>query len=163
MLRIATLAASIVGLAACGDEAPTDLSADPSPEIALATVRGDSQAGEVGRLLEEFLVFRVTDSAGQPLAGLRVEWEVVAGGGKVSGKRHETDAAGLAAGNFTLGPEPGEHIARAVVHDSLGIEFVAFALLASPETEPRQGRLEDWPSDRQDPHHDQHERSRDRE
>lgn len=136
MRRIATLAASLVGLAACGDDAPTDLSADPSLEIALATVSGDSQTGQVGRLLEEFLVFRVTDSAGQPVVGLRVEWEVVAGGGKVSGKRHETDGAGLAAGNFTLGPEPGEHVARAVVHDSLGIEFVAFALSASPDGDP---------------------------
>jgi hypothetical protein len=56
-----------------------------------------------------------------------VEWEVVAGGGSVSGKRHETDAEGLAAGNFTLGPDPGKHVARATVHDSLGIEFTAFA------------------------------------
>jgi hypothetical protein len=147
MRRIATLAASIVGLAACGDEAPTDLSADPALEIALATVSGDSQTGEAGRLLEEFLVFRVTDSAGQPVAGLRVKWEVVAGGGKVSGKRHETDAAGLGAGNFTLGPEPGEHVARAVVHDSLGIEFVAFALPASPEGDPDQSRSPARPGD----------------
>ena len=147
MRRIATLAASIVGLAACGDEAPTDLAADPALEIALAKVSGDSQAGEAGRLLEEFLVFRVTDSAGQPVAGLRVKWEVVAGGGKVSGKRHETDAAGLGAGNFTLGPEPGEHVARAVVHDSLGIEFVAFAVPASPEGDPDQSRSPARPGD----------------
>jgi hypothetical protein len=146
MRRIATMAASIVGLAACGDEAPTDLSLDPSLGIALATVSGDSQAGEVGRLLEEFLVFQVTDTAGGPVAGLRVEWEVVAGGGKVSGKRHETDAAGLAAGNFTLGPEPGEHVARAVIHDSLGIEFIAFALPASPE-DPDQSRSLARPGD----------------
>jgi hypothetical protein len=138
MRRIATLAASIVGLAACGDEAPTDLAADPALEIALAKVSGDSQAGEAGRLLEEFLVFRVTDSAGQPVAGLRVKWEVVAG---------ETDAAGLGAGNFTLGPEPGEHVARAVVHDSLGIEFVAFALPASPEGDPDQSRSPARPGD----------------
>jgi hypothetical protein len=35
---------------------------------------------------------------------------------------------GLAAGNFTMGPEPGENIARAVVQNSLEIEFTAFAL-----------------------------------
>ena len=130
---ITTMAAALVVLAACGDGSPMDLSGDSSVGVSLATVSGDSQTGEVERLLEEFLVFRVTDSAGQPVAGLRVEWEVVAGGGKVSGKRHETDAAGLAAGNFTLGPDPGKHVARAVVHDSLGIEFVAFGIPASPE------------------------------
>jgi len=130
---ITTMAAALVVLAACGDGSPMDLSGDSSVGVTLATVSGDSQTGEVERLLEEFLVFRVTDSAGQPVAGLRVEWEVVAGGGKVSGKRHETDAAGLAAGNFTLGPDPGKHVARAVVHDSLGIEFVAFGIPASPE------------------------------
>ena len=130
---IATLAASLVGVAACEDGPPTDPTADPSASLALATVSGDSQAGQAGRLLEEFLVFRVTDGAGTPVTGLRVEWEVVSGGGKVSGKRHETDAAGLAAGNFTLGPGLGEHVARAVVHDSLAIEFTAFAIPPSEE------------------------------
>ena len=136
---IATLAASLVGVAACEDGPPTDTTADPSASIALVTVSGDSQVGATGRLLEEFLVFRVTDGAGAPVTGLRVEWEIVSGGGKVSGKRHETDAAGLAAGNFTLGPEPGEHTARAIVRDSLAIAFTAFALPPSPE-EPATAR-----------------------
>lgn len=120
-------------MAACGDGSPTDPTPDASASIALVTVSGDSQVGQAGRLLEEFLVFRVTDGRGAPVTGLRVEWEVVSGGGKVSGKRHETDAAGLAAGNFTLGPGLGEHVARAVVHDSLVIEFTAFATPPSPE------------------------------
>ena len=124
---IATVAAAAVGLAACADGSPTDPAGDSRGGLTLATVSGDSQAGVVGRLLEEFLVFRVIDTAGQPVVGLRVEWQVVAGGGSVSGKRHETDAEGLAAGNFTLGPDPGKHVARATVHDSLGIEFTAFA------------------------------------
>ena len=128
-----TLAASLVGVAACEGGPPTDTAADPSASMALATVSGDSQIGEAGRLLRRFLVFRVTDGAGAPVTGLRVQWEVVSGGGKVSGKSHETDAAGLAAGNFTLGPETGEHVARAVVHDSLAIAFTAFALPRSPE------------------------------
>lgn len=124
---IAIVATVLVGLAACENESPTDLSRDSSVGLNLAIVSGDSQTGVVRRLLEEFLVFRVTDSAGQPVVGLRVEWEVVAGGGSVSGKRHETDAEGLAAGNFTLGPDPGKHVARATVLDSLGVEFTAFA------------------------------------
>lgn len=119
-------AASLVGVAACEDGPPTDTIPDSTESIALATVSGDSQVGETGRLLQEFLVFRVTDGVGAPVTGMRVEWEVVSGGGKVSGKRNETDAAGIAAGNFTLGPDPGKNVARAVVRDSLDIEFTAF-------------------------------------
>jgi hypothetical protein len=139
----AIVAAALSGTAACQEGTPTGASGESSPRLALATVSGDSQTGEVGRLLEEFLVFRVVDPEGRPMAGLRVEWEVAEGGGSVSGKRHETDATGLAAGNFTLGPDPGEHVARAVVHDSLGIEFTAFAIAASPGATPTESRSAD--------------------
>ncbi|HUP20257.1 MAG TPA: hypothetical protein VM778_09930 [Gemmatimonadota bacterium] len=119
-------------LAACeGGVTEPDPTAPRS--VVLAVVRGDGQIGRPGRLLGQFLVFRVTDATGGPVVGLPVEWEVVAGGGKVSGKRHQTDLEGLAAGNFTLGDEPGEHVARAVVHDSLTIEFTAIAIEQDPE------------------------------
>ena len=124
---IAVLAAIPCPFAACDDGstgAPTDAAV---PALSLTSVSGDSQVGEPGRLLERFLVFRVTDAAGRPVPRLPVEWEVVAGGGRVSGKRHDTDLEGLAAGNFTLGPDPGEHVARATVRDSLSIVFTAFA------------------------------------
>lgn len=130
-------------LAACAADPPAGLgdeAADATGAPVLARVSGDSQAGEAGRLLAEFLVFRVTDPAGRPLAGLRVEWEVVTGGGQVSGKRHETDVMGLAAGNFTLGPEPGKNVARATLADGHAIEFTAFSIEAAPdpdEPDPR--------------------------
>lgn len=119
-------------LAACDGGVTEPVPAAPS-SVVLAVVSGDSQIGRPGRLLGQFLVFRVTDATGGPVVGLPVEWEVVAGGGKVSGKRHHTDLEGLAAGNFTLGDEPGEHVARAVVHDSLTIEFTAIASEQDPE------------------------------
>lgn len=130
--RTIAIVAAFLGLA-CEEGPPTDTTPDSPGSIALATVSGDSQVGEPGRLLQEFLVFRVTDRTGAPITGMRVEWEIVSGGGKVSGKRHETDAAGLAAGNFTLGPEPGDQVARGVVRDSLSIAFTAFALPTSPD------------------------------
>jgi hypothetical protein len=133
---IATLAASLVGVTACRNGPPTDTSTGISPSLTLVTVSGDNQVGDTGRLLPEFLVFRVTDGAGAPVTGLRVRWEVVSGGGQVSGKRHHTDAAGIAAGNFTLGPEPGEHVARAVVRDSIAIAFTAIALPHPPGRGP---------------------------
>jgi hypothetical protein len=128
-------AAALLGMAC--DDGPIAVPGDPAPPaISLAIVSGDSQTGETGRLLEEFLVFRVTDAAGLPVVGLPVDWEVVAGGGQVSGKRHETDLDGLGAGNFTLGPGLGVHVANAVVRDSHSIEFTAFAVPPSSEEEP---------------------------
>jgi len=125
-------AAALLGMGC--DDGPTEVPGAPAaPGISLAIVSGDSQIGQTGRLLEEFLVIRVIDAAGLPVVGLPVIWEVVAGGGQVSGKRHETDLEGLAAGNFTMGPAPGQHVARAVVRDSLSIEFNAFAFPPSPE------------------------------
>lgn len=119
-------------LAAC-EGGVTEPDPIASPTVVLTVISGDNQVGQTGRLLGQFLVFRVTDAAGGPVVGLPVEWEVVAGGGKVSGKRHETDLEGLAAGNFTLGDQPGEHVARAVVHDSLTIEFTAIAVEQDPD------------------------------
>jgi hypothetical protein len=131
-LRTPLLAATLLGTA-CENGALTGADDSTPPAITLETVSGDRQVGEPGRLLDEFLVFRVTDPAGRPVVGLAVVWEVVAGGGKVSGKRHETDLVGLAAGNFTLGPALGEHVARAIVRDSLSIVFTAFAVPPSSE------------------------------
>lgn len=124
----------VLSLDGCGDDGPTEPAGEPRAGLVLAIVSGDGQVGPTSRLLEEFLVFRVTDGAGRPVSGLPVVWEVAVGGGAVSGKRHDTDLAGLAAGNFTLGPSPGEHVARARVQDSLVVEFTAFAV--DPADEP---------------------------
>jgi len=137
MIRALPPVAAALLAAGCGEGAVTPVHESGAAALTLTTVRGDSQLGPPGRLLEEFLVFRVTDPAGSPVVALRVEWEVVAGGGQVSGKRHETDLEGLAAGNFTLGAELGEHVARAVVQDSLSIAFTAFAVAPEPEPGPK--------------------------
>lgn len=126
----------LLGLTACGGGGPTAAPVDALPALSLAVVSGDSQVGPPERLLGEFLVLRVTDPAGRPVAGLQVAWEVASGGGKVSGKRHDTDLEGLAAGNFTLGATLGEHVARARVAESLAVEFTAFAVTI-PTDEPR--------------------------
>jgi hypothetical protein len=124
----------LLGLAACHDGGPTGEPAEEQlPSLSVAVVGGDSQIGRPERLLAEFLVVRVTDREGRPVADLPVAWAVISGGGKVSGKRHDTDVEGLAAGNFTLGPRPGEHVARARVAESLTVDFTAFAVAAGPD------------------------------
>lgn len=132
----AGLAISCLALAGCEEDGPTGAPGDLRSGLLLSIVSGDSQIGPPSRLLQEFLVVRVTDPAGRPVSGLPVVWEVVAGAGKVSGKRHHTDLAGLAAGNFTLGPDAGEHVARARVQDSLTVEFTAFAVATPDEPAP---------------------------
>jgi hypothetical protein len=123
----------LLGLAACREGGPTGELAEQLPSLSVAPVSGDSQIGAPERLLADFLVLRVTDREGRPVAGLPVAWVVVSGEGKVSGKRHDTDVDGLAAGNFTLGPRPGKNVARARVADSLTVEFTAFAVPAGPD------------------------------
>ncbi len=122
----------LLGLAACRDGGPAGGPAEPLPSLGVTVVSGDSQVGPPERLLADFLVLRVTDQEGRPVAGLPVAWMVVSGEGKVSGKRHDTDLEGLAAGNFTLGPRPGEHVARARVADSVVVDFTAFAVPPGP-------------------------------
>jgi hypothetical protein len=102
-----------------------------SPFLSVEVVRGDSQIGHPDRLLADFLVARVTDREGRPARGPRRVGGRFGGGSER--KRHDTDVDGLAAGNFTLGPHPGEHVARAQVADSLAIEFTAFAVIPGPD------------------------------
>lgn len=131
--RVAPAVLLLVGVAACRDGGPAGAPTELLPSLAVAVVSGDSQIGPPERLLPDFLVLRVTDRQGRPVTGLPVAWVVVSGEGKVSGKRHDTDVDGLAAGNFTLGPRPGEHVARARVADSLAVDFTAFAVAAGPD------------------------------
>ena len=81
--RLPQLALALLGgwmLAGCGGDGPTGASEAPRSGLVLSVVSGDRQIGRPSRLLEEFLVFRVTDAAGRPVSGLAVRWEVVAGG-----------------------------------------------------------------------------------
>ncbi len=50
-------------------------------QAAIVRVSGDAQQGEVGRLLCEPLVVRVTDAQGAGVWGVRVNWTVVSGAG----------------------------------------------------------------------------------
>ncbi len=112
------------GLGACDDARSPAATGEESP-LRLEIVDGDAQAGPQGRLLMDCLLVRVVDAGGRPVEGVPVEWSVVSGGGKIGGKRHASDPAGLACGQFTLGPEPGENVARATVEGGASVTFTA--------------------------------------
>lgn len=74
---------------------------------------------------------RVVDEFENPVAGVPVEFSV-AGGGAVAPAEATTDLDGVASATWTLGPDTGEHTARALVRDSAVHDIVD--LSGSPVT-----------------------------
>src|SRR5690606_30705059 len=106
-----------VGLSACDDpvepRAPgliEPLTPSPIPASASSSVP---------------LAVRITDRSGAPLAGVRVNWSVVSGGGTISGGASGQD--GRAEAVWVLGPLPGEQRAQAEVEGAGSVLFTADA------------------------------------
>jgi hypothetical protein len=66
---------------------------------------GDAQAGTPGQPLPQPLVAQATDELGNPIAGIDVEFNVTAGGGRVQPASSITGPDGRAATVFTLGTQ----------------------------------------------------------
>jgi adhesin/invasin len=66
-------------------------------------VSGGGAAGPVGAALADSLSVMVKDRYGNPVGGVEVTWEVVAGGGAVSPARSATRSDGVAKAQWTLG------------------------------------------------------------
>ncbi|MGD9522558.1 MAG: Ig-like domain-containing protein [Gemmatimonadales bacterium] len=109
----------LLGTAACGST-PTDTVGPPSE---IAFVGGGGQAGTVGALVALNPGVRVTDANGNALAGIAIFFDVVSGGGTITGDSTVTDASGLATvGSWRLGPTPGVHTLRA---QAVGLPLLA--------------------------------------
>lgn len=100
-------------------------------------VEGNGQRGVVGEPLPAPLIVRVADASGAGVPGVPIEFVVVSGGGTVTGEA-ETDAAGRARGEWTLGlsTEPEHRVdARVAGSDALpAAVFRATASAAAPST-----------------------------
>jgi hypothetical protein len=110
-------------ISSCGD--PTDPDQEP---VAIALLDGDEQDGSVGTALADPLRVVVTDGEGEPVAGVGVTWAVLTGGGSIT-PTSSTDASGVAAATFTLGPANGAHTASASVPGLTGSP-VAFSAVS---------------------------------
>jgi adhesin/invasin len=76
--------------------------------FSLAKNAGDNQSAIAGNPVAVDPSVRVTDAAGNPVAGVTVTYAVATGGGSVTGPSQVTDAAGFAAvGGWTLGAVAG--------------------------------------------------------
>jgi hypothetical protein len=85
----------------CSDPAGDDT---PGPAAAFSVVSGNGQSGVVATALAQPLVVKVTDANGRPVPGQLVNFVVAAGGGHLFSGGAQTDAEGLAADLWTLGP-----------------------------------------------------------
>ncbi|GIW53442.1 MAG: hypothetical protein KatS3mg081_2797 [Gemmatimonadales bacterium] len=96
-----------------GRTASFSATAVAGPADSLVKVSGDNQSAPAGTTLPESLVVRVADRFGNPVAGHTVGFSVASGGGSVSPTSANTDSAGRARTQWTLGTTPGTQTVEA--------------------------------------------------
>ena len=127
-LSYASLHTHIPALQAKGIEVEFDNVAHP----ALLKTSGDGQEGAPAATLKTAFVVEVMDEHGKPIVGIPVQFDILAGGGRLSAQTATTDAQGLARVTFTLGAASGinkvkatsEGIASWVLFTAVGTEEV---------------------------------------
>ena len=104
-------------------------SADSMTPVVTRVHAGQNQRATVSSVLPVRPAIRVLDRVGRGVAGVRVTFVVVAGGGSVGGAEQVTDANGVATvGSWRLGAEPGANTLSA---RSAGLPEVTFNATAS--------------------------------
>ncbi|HEU0014056.1 MAG TPA: Ig-like domain-containing protein [Longimicrobium sp.] len=115
-----TLTASVTGLP------DVTFSATGTADAAtnMAATAGDGQSATVGTAVAVDPAVTVTDTYGNPVAGVAVTFAVASGGGSVTGENATTDAFGVATvGSWTLGGTAGANTLDA---SSTGLTTVTF-------------------------------------
>ncbi len=107
----ATLTATVSG--ANGSPVTFNAAAAAAAAASLELAAGNSQTGDVDAALPVALQVRAEDQFGNPVAGVSVDWAVIAGGGSVAPPASTTAADGIASATFTLGPDEGANTATA--------------------------------------------------
>ena len=128
---------ALLMLAACGGGGGVEAPPDRTP-TGITAQAGASQAGTVNLAVSTAPAVRVTARDGTPVAGVAITFQVVSGGGSVSGASTSTNASGVATvGGWTLGNTVGE---QRLAARSPGLPEVSFSAMASPA--PGAGVLE---------------------
>jgi hypothetical protein len=120
----------VVGACGGGDKG----NLQPLIPAVMASSRGADQTALVGTVLPDSLRVLVSDAAGSPAAAVQVTWSVVDGGGAISPATSATGSNGIAAAQFTLGPNAGQQHAQAAVSGLAGspVVFTATATTTPP-------------------------------
>ena len=108
--KILLIAAGIVVAGGCGGDADTG----PSRTTLVAKILGDGQIGTVGQVLTDPIRVLVIQN-NSPLAGVAVTWSTTLSQGALTPDSQLTDADGMAATEWTLGPFQGLHTVTAKV------------------------------------------------
>ena len=116
--------------ASCGGDVTPP---DPGEAAELELVDGNGQTAPAGTALAEPVIVRVLDTEARPVTNQEVTFGIVSGGGSVEPQTVTTDADGIAAATWTLGPNAGiqELRARTIQGGSgtpLDVPFTATAL-----------------------------------
>ncbi len=99
-------------------------------------LQGDGQAAQQGTTLPGRFGVQVVDANGQPVHGVEVRFQVVAGGGLVTPALALTDSLGRATAGWQLGPGPGFHRLTATSQDiETVVTFTAMARSTDVVTE----------------------------
>ncbi|MCH8937344.1 MAG: hypothetical protein IIB90_16635, partial [Gemmatimonadetes bacterium] len=101
----------------------------PGP-VALAVAAGDGQTTTVGTLLPTQPQVLVTDGLGLPVADVPVAFTVISGGGTIGANSVNTDAAGLAGVEWTVGTRTGTNTLEASL---AALGTVAFTAEGTPD------------------------------
>jgi plastocyanin len=134
-----TVRATISGTALTATFTATATAPPPPADTvpaAIVIVSGDGQSGAVGSTLAPLEV-RVTNAAGEGLAGVEVTFTVTSGGGQiVLGPPGPTNTAGVTAAFLQLGAEQGTNTVDATVSSNpeLTVTFTATATAAAGTT-----------------------------
>lgn len=83
----------------------------PATQV-LKVLGPDMQAGLAGVALTEPVRVQVVNGAGVGIAGQRISFAVIEGGGTVTPAEVQTDAGGVASTQWMLGPQPGANALR---------------------------------------------------
>jgi len=106
--------ASIFVLAAVGGCGGSEHIVAPVPST-LSIASGNNQRVTPGSALPAALEVAVTNSDGDGIAGVNVNWVVTTGEGTLSATRSITDSDGRASVDWTLGSRPGSQSVEAIV------------------------------------------------
>jgi hypothetical protein len=118
--RMATWSLLVLASTACGGHSDVVLPVPTSMEA----FGGIEQSGVVRTALTDSLRVRVIDADGNAAPSVDVTWSVLTGGGQISPATATTNSAGVAGGQFTLGPGEGDQQAEAEVSGLTGSPVV---------------------------------------
>lgn len=130
-LRRSLILAGVLAGAACGGGDPGGGGpVVPPPAEGLVAAGGGGQRAIAGTTVPVPYTVRVTDDAGQPVAGVTVRWTHAEGIGALSDASTLTDAAGHASVVHTLGPTPGAQPVSAALGGAAAVTPVVFSTMA---------------------------------